>query len=126
MTPFIAGSISGFLAFFGAGFVYVIIDRIRGRESMANARTPGRRYDMSIPWPILLLRMELWAFIIGTVLMSRYLSAPEHRNLLPATGAGAVAGASYFGFIALLSRHRLAKRQRQLAAQTEEKSGAVP
>jgi hypothetical protein len=126
VTPFIAGSISGLLAFFGAGFVYVIIDRIRGREPVANAKTPGGSYDTSIPWPILLLRVELWAFIIGTVLMSQYLSAPEHRNLLPAAGVGAIAGASYFAFIALLSRHRLAKRQRLLAAQRGEKSGAVP
>jgi hypothetical protein len=128
MTPFIAGNLSLITGLFITYVAFAAFYSSARRKSRTNDTLPGQPNGnaYSLPWPLLLLRAEVWGAVIGAVLMVRYLSSADHRHLIPSATIGALIGVSCATGTVMLARHRAARRAADAVAKKQGNAGAVP
>ena len=101
-----------------AAFILTVLERPRpgARPTGARGSNGPSASRNAIPLPLLLLRVELWGAVIGTVLMVRYLEAPAHHHLILPSVAGAFAVIAFMTCMTILRSFRLARRANRSAA----------
>ena len=128
MTPFVVGSISALVSAFIALIACNLFDRRALRQSRSLSDSQGQQIanQHTLPWPLFLLRPELWGIVIGTVLMVRYLRSPDHHYLISSALVGALGGVTYAVGLFYLVRRKRAQRIAEAIDNLRKDTRAVP